>query len=289
MEESSSFVHWQYHLVSEARGCRSEPGQCRPALRGLPVWKRAVTVSYWHAPWAPSVPSHGQVCLGGRRSLHVIPDEAGWVQSPARSPTRARGRETTALQPRWLRGLRTGARPWAAFHLSLWRSRCLGEGGNSRRHLQARAPGSRLSGRSEALRARCDVAWARRTLRGACRIEWDRGWMPLLSAAGGVLDHLGLDFLGHQVRCSFWCQKQHLSCLLGTAGKTETTLYSTNEESLWEKGTGGRPGAGKSHMSLACECSMPAGQKGRAGDCGLMEVHPKTGWIRCPAAFKPCP
>ena len=77
MEESSSFVHWQYHLVSEARGCRSEPGQCRPALPGLPVWKRAVTVSYWHAPWAPSVPSHGQVCLGGRRSLHVIPGEAG--------------------------------------------------------------------------------------------------------------------------------------------------------------------------------------------------------------------
>lgn len=81
---------------------------------------------------------------------------------------------------------------------------------------------SRLSAvtrRSEALRARCDVAWARSTLRGACRIRRDRHWMPLLSAAGGVLDHLGLNFLGHQVRCSFWCQKQHLSCLLGTAGE----------------------------------------------------------------------
>ena len=58
---------------------------------------------------------------------------------------------------------------------------------------------------------------------------------------------------------------------------TETSLYSTNEESLRQKGTGGRPGAGKSRMSPACECSMPAGQKGRAGDCALMEVHPQTG------------
>lgn len=56
---------------------------------------------------------------------------------------------------------------------------------------------------------------------------------------------------------------------------TETSLYSINEESLRQKGTGGRLGAGKSRVSPACACSMPAGQKGRAGDCALMEVHPQ--------------
>ena len=147
MEKSSSFVHWQCHLVSEAGGCRSESRQCRSSPPRLHSVEKSRYCELLMCPMGSFCPT-SRVGLPRRWAISACDPRRGWawwVRSPARSPTRGRGRDTTAPQPHWLQGLRVGARPWAAFHSSLWRSRCLSEGSISRRHLQARSPSSQLS------------------------------------------------------------------------------------------------------------------------------------------------
>ena len=292
MDKSSSFVHWQCHLVSEAGGCPSESGQCHPSPPRLHSVEKSRYCEVTDVPHG-LLPSHlmggsasavGDLCMWSPERLGLVSQVT--CPEPHESQGQRHDSSTAPLTPGsegWSPALSCFSFEPVKKSLPQWRQYFTAPSAGTLSQLSA------VTGRSETLRARCDVTWAWCTLRRTCRIKRDHSWMPLLSAAGGFLNHLGLDFPGHQVRCSFWGQSSiwHV-CWEPEAKYWNFTLFHkwgkpATERNWRETGSGKKP-------RVTSLCMLHASRAERQGRWLCSDgSSPPTGWTRSPAAFKPCP